>query len=136
MAASWFYLTDGVLVLTEERLQLQAFGRSQSSDLSVRRHGHRGRLGQQTVEQPQQRERHQVTLRRPAGRDGLISLWLKPTIKVHRTRRGPADLAGGQDERAAEAVVSAELRSAESLLQAGNQELEKDEDLSPVNLNL
>ena len=50
------YLANWVLVLTEERLQFKAFGCGQSSDLSVSGHRHRGRLGEKTVKQPQQRE--------------------------------------------------------------------------------
>lgn len=38
------YLTNWVLVLAEERLEFEAFGRGQRSDLGVGRQGHRGRL--------------------------------------------------------------------------------------------
>ena len=60
----FIYLANGVLVLTEEGLKFEMFGGGQRSDLSVGSDRHRGRLGQQTVEQPQQRERHQTALRR------------------------------------------------------------------------
>lgn len=57
------YLADGVLVLIEQRLQFQAFRGGQGSNLSISSDRHLGRLGQQTVEQTQQRERHQTALR-------------------------------------------------------------------------
>lgn len=57
------HLADRVLVLTEECLQFQAFSGGQGSNLSVSSYRHLGRLGQETVEQTQQRERHQTTLR-------------------------------------------------------------------------
>lgn len=51
-ATKMFYLANRVLVLIEEGLKFQTFGSGQGSDLSVRSYGHRGRLRQQTVEQP------------------------------------------------------------------------------------
>jgi len=59
------YLADGVLVLAEERLQPQALGRSEGPDLGVG--GGAGGLGEQAVEQPQQREGHEAALGGPAG---------------------------------------------------------------------
>lgn len=57
------YLTNRVFVLAKERLKFEPLGRGQGPDLSVRRHRHRRRLGQQAVEQPQQGEGHQTALR-------------------------------------------------------------------------
>lgn len=67
------YLTNWVLVLAEERLEFEAFGRGQRSDLGVGRQGHRGRLWQQAVEQPQQGEGNQTAVRgSSSGRTGMI----------------------------------------------------------------
>lgn len=81
------YLTNWVLVLAEERLEFEAFGRGQRSDLGVGRQGDRGRLGQQAVEQPQQGEGNQTAVRgSSSGRTGMIQQ-KKTKNKQEATRR-------------------------------------------------
>lgn len=78
------YLTNGVLVLIEECLQLDSFGGRQRSDLCVGAHRHGRRLGQQTVEQMQQGEGHQAALRcsGTGGSEGKLTETLADITRV------------------------------------------------------
>lgn len=123
------YLTNWVLVLAEERLEFEAFGRGQRSDLGVGRQGDRGRLGQQAVEQPQQGEGNQTAVRgSSSGRTGMIQQ--KKQKQTRNNQKGekafavPADLPRGEDESAAQLVVPVDLGVVQCLVETGDQKLE------------